>query len=151
VIGRNVDAWLPRQPEAKRLRRLQNEVQMLLHRHPVNAAREAAGALAVNSFWLSGCGRAQPDQRTEVHFDSRLRAPALQGDPAAWCEAWRAIDHRAIEPLLAAAERREPARLTLCGERNAVELAPGKHSWWQRAAGALKPRRASALALLESL
>ena len=56
VIGRNIDAWLPRQPEAKRLRRLQNEVQMLLHRHPVNEAREAAGALPVNSFWLSGCG-----------------------------------------------------------------------------------------------
>ena len=29
---------------------------MLLYTHPVNDAREARGALPVNSFWLSGCG-----------------------------------------------------------------------------------------------
>ena len=34
-----------------------NEIQMLLHEHPINAAREARGALAVNSLWLWGAGR----------------------------------------------------------------------------------------------
>ena len=29
---------------------------MLLYTHPINDAREARGALPVNSFWLSGCG-----------------------------------------------------------------------------------------------
>ncbi len=29
---------------------------MLLYTHPINAAREARGELAVNSFWLSGTG-----------------------------------------------------------------------------------------------
>jgi hypothetical protein len=33
-----------------------NEVQMLLHGHPVNEAREARGALTVNSVWLWGGG-----------------------------------------------------------------------------------------------
>jgi hypothetical protein len=34
------------------------EIQMVLHEHPVNAAREARGEPAVNSLWLWGAGRA---------------------------------------------------------------------------------------------
>ena len=37
---------------------LLNEVQMVLHEHPVNEAREARGEPAVNSVWLWGAGRA---------------------------------------------------------------------------------------------
>src|SRR5260221_6357278 len=36
---------------------LLTEIQMLLHNHPVNAAREARGAPAVNSLWFWGAGR----------------------------------------------------------------------------------------------
>lgn len=37
---------------------LLNEAQMVLHAHPVNEAREARGALPVNSLWFWGAGRA---------------------------------------------------------------------------------------------
>ena len=37
---------------------LLTEIQMLLHAHPVNAAREARGEPPVNSLWLWGAGRA---------------------------------------------------------------------------------------------
>jgi hypothetical protein len=37
---------------------LLNEIQMVLHAHPVNEAREARGEPAVNSVWLWGSGRA---------------------------------------------------------------------------------------------
>lgn len=37
---------------------LLNELQMALHAHPVNAAREARGEPPVNSVWLWGAGRA---------------------------------------------------------------------------------------------
>jgi hypothetical protein len=36
---------------------LLTEIQMLLHSHPVNAAREARGQPAVNSLWFWGSGR----------------------------------------------------------------------------------------------
>ena len=36
---------------------LLTEIQMLLHSHPVNEAREARGEPAVNSLWLWGAGR----------------------------------------------------------------------------------------------
>lgn len=41
------------------LRRLQNEIQMLLHQHPVNQARENAGQPTVNGLWLWGDGQAE--------------------------------------------------------------------------------------------
>ncbi len=56
VIGRNIDRWLPDQRPARLLRRLQNEVQMLLYTHALNLQREAAGQASVNSFWCSGTG-----------------------------------------------------------------------------------------------
>jgi hypothetical protein len=39
-----------------RWQRTLSEIQMLLHAHPVNAAREERGALPVNSLWLWGGG-----------------------------------------------------------------------------------------------
>ena len=154
VVGRNVDAWLPRQREAKPLRRLQNEVQMLLHTHPLNDTREAAGALPVNSFWLSGCGVRQMEAPNDIRFDDRLRAPALRDDGAAWCAAWQAIDADAIAPLLAAAQTgqgTEGLRLTLCGERSSATFAPRPQAWWRRIADTLSPARPNARAILESL
>ena len=54
VIGRNVDAYLPEGDGRRHWRRWMNEVQMLLHTHPVNIAREEAGDPTVNSVWFWG-------------------------------------------------------------------------------------------------
>jgi len=118
VIGRNVDAWLQADPAARMFRRLQNEVQMLLYEHPVNDLRQAHGQLPVNSFWLSGCGVAQPAATPAPRIEERLRRAALAEDWAAWVKAWDQLDTElAAEP---------PATLTLCGERSAArfERAP---------------------------
>lgn len=132
VVGRNVDRWLPAGREARLLRRLQNEVQMLLYAHPINEAREARGALAVNSFWLSGCGRWQESLAEPVQIDERLRAPLLGEDWAAWAEAWRALDAGPLATLASAAERGEPVALTLAGERFAQRFENAGGSWWAR-------------------
>lgn len=124
VVGRNVDRWLPAQRDARLVRRLQSEVQMLLHSHPLNAAREAAGAPPLNSFWLSGCGVHRDEAAHDAVLDDRLVAPALTGDGLAWAEAWSALD--------ASLPDRAPSRLTLCGERSSVTLAPAAPTLWQR-------------------
>ena len=120
VIGRNVDAWLQADPAARLFRRLQNEVQMLLYEHPVNERRQAQGQLPVNSFWLSGCGIAQPAAAPAPRVEERLRRAALGEDWAAWVKAWDVLDGElAAEP---------PAMLTLCGERASARFeraAPG--------------------------
>lgn len=150
VIGRNVDRWLPDAPAARLIRRLQNEVQMLLYTHPVNAEREARGLLPVNSVWLSGCGRRQPvTEPSGLVVDDRLRGPALAEDWPAWADAWRTLDAEALAALRDALRRGEPAWLTLCGERSALRLEPAARSLWQRLTGAGRaPRPAD---LLEAL
>jgi hypothetical protein len=149
VIGRNVDRWLGSDAAARRVRRLQSEAQMLLHGHPVNAAREARGLLPVNSFWLSGCGVAQSEAAPPPQVDDRLRGPALAADAAAWGRAWETLDAGPIAELAAAAGRGEAVELTLCGERSGVTFA-------RRPRGLLHSLRArlgsaSPSALLESL
>lgn len=123
VIGRNVDRWLAGAPAARLFRRLQNEVQMLLHAHPLNEARAVKGLLPVNSFWLSGCGRAQPATGAAPQVDERLRGPALAEDWAAWCKAWDVVDASLPDGV---------TRLTLCGERAALDCtaATGWRRWW---------------------
>src|SRR5512138_1128378 len=56
ATGRDIDPLLPQGTDAMRFRVLLNELQMLLHEHPVNQAREARGELPVNSLWLWGGG-----------------------------------------------------------------------------------------------
>jgi hypothetical protein len=56
AIGCDIDPLLPQGRDAMRFRTLLNELQMLLHEHPVNLAREARGELPVNSLWLWGGG-----------------------------------------------------------------------------------------------
>ena len=138
VIGRNVDLWLNDHPGVMQVRRLQSEVQMLLYVHPLNDAREARGALPVNSFWLAGTGPAQAPARAlpaDLVVDERLRAPAVADDWSAWTDAWRALD---AGPLRALADGTADAaqRLTLCGERTVRSWQPTPRPWWQRLLGA---------------
>jgi hypothetical protein len=150
VSGRSVDPWLPEQRSARLLRRLQNEVQMLLYTHPINAAREAAGLPTVNSFWLSGCGRlpasATSEARAAPIVDDRLRQPALAEDWACWCEAWRALDAGPIADLARAGPG---ARLTLCGERRALGFEARPQGLWQRVSSTW--RKPAANGVLEGL
>lgn len=67
--GCDIDPLLPRGADAMRFRAQLNELQMLLHEHPVNLAREAHGALPVNSVWLWGGGTlpAVPQKRIALY------------------------------------------------------------------------------------
>ncbi len=140
VIGRNIDLWMPTTPQARLIRRLQNEVQMLLYQQPLNDARVGQGALPVNSFWLSGCGRAQRNTTPAgwVQTDS-LRAPALSSDWPAWAEAWRALDAGEVQQALKHARQGEPVRLTLCGERLAQSFELQPQPLWSRLGKRLSP------------
>lgn len=60
VIGRPVSHFMPEGADSRKWQRLSNEVQVLLHNHPINQVREAAGRRPVNSVWLWGDGDALP-------------------------------------------------------------------------------------------
>ena len=137
VIGRNIDPWLvgghttaPLSPAAQLLRRLQNEMQMLLYTHPVNETRR----WAINSFWVHGTGALPAAQPTasEPWVDNTLRDSALQQDLIGWLEAWQHVDAHTIAPLLARVAAGEPQRLVLCGEHEFHVYDSAAPSLWQR-------------------
>ena len=66
AVGRNLRELLPAGRDAARVRALVNELQMLLHEHPVNERRALLGAPAMNSLWLWGFGAA-----VEPHAQAR--------------------------------------------------------------------------------
>ena len=71
-LGEDLLAHLPEGPEGRRWRALLNEAQILLHNHPRNAERIAAGLPPVNSLWFWG-GGVLPDS-------VRCSAPSVIGD-----------------------------------------------------------------------
>jgi hypothetical protein len=56
-VGGAVFAAMPTGPDASRLKSFMSEVEMLLHTHAVNTAREEAGRPPINSLWFWGGGR----------------------------------------------------------------------------------------------
>ena len=56
VAGKGINACLPKGAAGLRWNKLATEMQMLLHAHPVNQAREAQGQPPINSVWFWGGG-----------------------------------------------------------------------------------------------
>jgi hypothetical protein len=139
VRSQPVDRWMPRQDAAKLVRRLQNEMQMLLYTHPINDARVARGAPMVNSFWLSGTGDLPPHSAPVLQATvlDALRAPALRDDPLGWAQAWQALDAGPLAELVKSL-RNSPAlgashiALTLCGNHRAQTWRQQPRSLWRR-------------------
>jgi hypothetical protein len=128
VMGRSMAAWLnsdelaQQNPTQRLLRRLQNEMQMLLYTHPVNDQR----AISLNSFWWSGTGEAPPPSNSEVTLHTDLRDAYLAQDPQAWGQQWQRVMHEVMLPALHQGE------LVLCGEQHMVHLQMPPNNLWQR-------------------
>lgn len=156
VRGQAIDLWIPRQSAAQNLRRLQNEMQMLLYTHAINDARSARGQTPVNGFWISGTGSplpvgADPTMTATsplpalppptsaglgpvcphaVYIDT-LEGSALQDDPVTWTQAWQTLDAQVFAALVA--QPPSPAiRISLCGAQRARTWVSGRASLWQR-------------------
>jgi hypothetical protein len=124
VLHQDLADWMP---ASSVLRRLQNEMQMLLFTHPVNDARSARRVLPVNSFWVSGSGvlPASTAQTSDLPVVAEaLIAPALAQDWTRWGEVWQELDASTLAPLLQAVRNGEQAvQLTLCGDAGYVTFS----------------------------
>ena len=94
VIGGDVRGALPRGADAARWHQLFNEIQMLLHAHPLNEAREARGESPINSVWLWGGGNSVPSLNNNYDYVSsddvlaEMFADAAGLPFAAWPKQW---------------------------------------------------------------
>ncbi|MEO7391707.1 MAG: phosphoglycerate mutase [Ramlibacter sp.] len=154
VVGQRIDPWMPRTVQARPLRRLQQEMQMLLYTHQVNEERVRGGVLPVNSFWVSGTGALPAVRAFEapaglqvIHY---LRDAGLLGDWRGWSTAWQQADSKECARLSSVLDDGGTVTLTLCGERNA-------QTWSSTGGGGLTRRfqslfaRTKAAAVLEAL
>ena len=154
VIGRNIDPWLvggaTPTGSATKLRRLQNEMQMLLYTHPVNANR----SLTINSLWWHGAGALPSNlkenaasakepaggaiwmesSQSQAHSHSQtisdLRNATLQQDWQAWTQAWKNLDQSLFADLLQRAKKGETMQVVLCGEDVRHTYAMRSASFW---------------------
>lgn len=148
VLARNVDAWLPEGLQARPLRRLQNEIQMLLYTHPFNDAREIKRQLPVNSFWISGTGDLPSGLSGRTLTDAApISAPrslaqaVFKEDWASYAQAWATLDAGDIAQLLERQRAGETVRLTLCGERSAQTFESRRPGLVKRISAIFSPVR----------
>ncbi|HEY0589194.1 MAG TPA: hypothetical protein VGD52_23880 [Pseudoduganella sp.] len=143
AMGSNLADWMPVGPTALAFKKLQNEIQMLWHEHPVNEARQQRGLAPVNSFWMWGGANAGPvaspppsSLAVAAAAPSWLAALATPGTKAApgqggtivlpqliplgagndwgaWLGAMQQLEHEWFAPLLAALRDGRTTDLTL--------------------------------------
>jgi hypothetical protein len=139
-------------PQQERwLKRLLTEVQMLLHHHPVNLARQEQGLPVINSLWcwaggenfialkhelITDCVNAQtvvdsarsayPAVSTggKIFYLTGLMPAFLSGDYAAWKQALAVVDAGLAEV--------KQARVYLGDGQVHYCLSTQTRSWWQR-------------------
>jgi len=149
VTGRTLEPFLPQGEDARDWRRLINEAQVLLHNHPLNVAREAAGRPMANSLWPWGAGilpDAAKAPAPHVHADQPLALglAKLAGVPAAPLpqKAEDAVPHSLtfLDTLGEAAQGLDAAAW-----RNGLEELEAR--WFAPSLAALKARRIHGLRL----
>ncbi len=84
VAGRTLRNLLPSGGDGGKWRRWQSEIQMLLHEHPVNAARERAGRAPANSVWFS-CGGTPPERHPDAVAIRTFANDGIAAALAAYC------------------------------------------------------------------
>ncbi len=152
VLGDDLFAHLPEGDEGRRWRALLTEAQIVLHNHPWNARRVAAGKAPVNSLWFWGGGRMPQSVSTRFRQvkgqDTLLRALARAAGVTAEGEGGAVdalIDLRhlrqldvlvrdALQPLLAALARGELRVLELDFEDGGRFILRRDQRWrfWRR-------------------
>jgi hypothetical protein len=90
AMGRNLRELMPGGRDGSRVRALMNEIQMLLHEHPVNVARSSRGLPTANALWLWGFGPAGPGAAGSL--------PALYTDDPWLAGLWR-LHGTAAQPI----------------------------------------------------
>ncbi len=152
--------WLPEGPHARDFRKLQNEIQMLWHDHPINEARQARGLQPINSCWLwGGAGPSAPTGQVAISGGTAwldalsstqpsveqliahpgpallgdLISPAQVGDWADWLARMQRIEQEWLAPLLAALKGGRVSRLNL--------ILSHRHGWTSVSSTAMAQRK----------
>ena len=142
-----LEAFLPHGNDLKRWQKLLTELQMLLHAHPVNAARAQRGARPINSLWLD-----QVASASAILRDALNSAPPKQGGIPTLTFAHSLADIAAqFQPLATQIQQGSSAVLTLLTDTlNDAPMAVAHHftftppTLWQKIRAKLDKQPAKA-------
>lgn len=156
VIGADINVNLPTGGDALHWHKIANEIQMLLHNHPLNDAREARGEMTVNSVWLWGGGTRPtvPGRHFSAVWSDEALPCALAahaGLPAAPLPAnaghWlRAIDSASSHHLIVLGQLAAAAQYGNMA-RWREEITALERDWFAPLLATLRQRRISRLTL----
>ena len=129
---------------ARTLRRLQNEMQMLLYQHAINDE----SSLPINSFWISGTGNLEafhPSRQSALENYRQIqivdvlpskKEMALTDASSwiqIWSDEWERIDESVIRPYLDDfLSVSEGTEISLCSETICLTLTPVQPNWMDR-------------------
>jgi hypothetical protein len=141
ALGADLFEHLPEGPEGRRWRALLSEAQVVLHNHPVNERRVAAGLAPVNSLWFWGASVLPDHVRTAftaIYSDDEAfqALAAMAGAPV------HALPARAAVPAASQA----PVS-PLFDLRHRRDLAALQSDWFAPLLGAVRSRRLGSLIL----
>jgi hypothetical protein len=152
TCGHNIDIWMPKGEQERAWRKLQNEIQMLWHIHPINEQREARGQNIINSAWLHSGSAALIQQAKHFRSDADLAQvlaasqsegastlvfdgflePALNSDWSYWLDAMHTLEDQWCVALLQALKDKQIQRLDLvfsdASSLTTFSLTP-RHLW----------------------
>lgn len=149
VRGRDILSALPTGPGAPALKRLMTEIQMWLHQHPVNIARQDRAAGMVNGLWIWGGGLWPVEA-------SAAALPVLRSDDGFLCGLWKwagGVGERVPQSFQAIELARDDAMIVALGSAPAVGESPAQalkkleQDWMRPALASLKRGRIARLQL----
>jgi len=134
---------------------IMNEIQMLLHEHPVNQAREVRGAPTINGMWLWGGGRLAPAKAPPLRAvlsrhplalglasHASVRASYPPDDVKRWLESGEpdGVHLAVLVPLVEPVHQRDVKRWTL-------EVQALERRWFTPLCEALRKNRIGMVSL----
>lgn len=157
ALGGDMLAYLPEGNEARRWRSLANEAQVILHNHPRNQVRIAAGLPPVNSLWFWGGGRLPDSVRCdytsvqgadeELLALAKLAGTGLQPSETGSTLAdlrrlrdWRQVELAHLLPGIASLKRRYASIVLDFADGSGFRLEASQHwRWFRRPVAQLDP------------
>lgn len=144
AIGQDLQAVMPKGQKALQWRKILNEIQMLLHEHPVNQAREKNGELAVSSVWVSGGGELPPKSAFQVSEEVLLAEHPFYAGVACMVQK-KYLPLQEIESTIH--QKKQAAIRMRLESRNLMQPISVFPSWWHFYLECLKKRSINCLVL----